>query len=586
MAKRGASTNITSPHKKRTRTFKKAQQADNDVDASQPASPFFNKLNLDVRMIVYEYLNGRLPPLASKFVQRDCRGLVLSCKRANLELSEAAARHLKLWMKDFTNDLEERHERPVTLYKPIPLHDGWQAIRSIVLKIDVRFRYNEEVPCYLEDGCHTRVSELHYHRGFYSWHYGLDIDLYEDASNGIAPKEILRILRKPFDKVTILFTCPSQNALDPEGTQIHDLSVISDVATTVQEDDDLKCPEEESDDDFKKCDSDDSEDTAIQAKFENILAHLETMHQNVVSSICSDWMGVLAIKDHQQCQRYKTRPDLIQPHDFQGLLFDNRSSCRKCQEDCAQHWKCTHPDECHWSCDVEAGYSACYGRCDGLDSMCPWPHEFIGKVKAQRSCENKLADDAFTLGPKLGDYETQSDYRFACVQWERIFGDCEAECHGPGKLNLDGYECFFGKPTGKEPQRFQTNEIVYAWDFRASIEPFRGKLTGGTFRYGPKYVKDLAEYEHLHVPTTTAEYDEQWPSRYLLESEDLMVGMVGIKHPKRWVLASQELCDPDGMPYSGINEFLHEYYGARRTETESLGVGMPIVELRRSKKKA
>lgn len=47
-------------------------------------SMFFTKLNLDVRMIIYDELYGRLPPLAHKDEIHDIPGMVLSCKQANL----------------------------------------------------------------------------------------------------------------------------------------------------------------------------------------------------------------------------------------------------------------------------------------------------------------------------------------------------------------------------------------------------------------------------------------------------------------------------------------------------------------------
>jgi hypothetical protein len=46
--------------------------------------PFFTKLNLDVRITIYDYLYGRLPPLAVKNKAFDKPGMVLSCKQASL----------------------------------------------------------------------------------------------------------------------------------------------------------------------------------------------------------------------------------------------------------------------------------------------------------------------------------------------------------------------------------------------------------------------------------------------------------------------------------------------------------------------
>jgi hypothetical protein len=47
-------------------------------------SPFFTKLNLDARMMIYDYLYGRLPPLVHKQERYDKPGMILSCKQANL----------------------------------------------------------------------------------------------------------------------------------------------------------------------------------------------------------------------------------------------------------------------------------------------------------------------------------------------------------------------------------------------------------------------------------------------------------------------------------------------------------------------
>ena len=48
---------------------------------------FFTLLNRDVRMSIYDFLYGWLPPLPYKKrwqKEDDCRGMVLACKQANL----------------------------------------------------------------------------------------------------------------------------------------------------------------------------------------------------------------------------------------------------------------------------------------------------------------------------------------------------------------------------------------------------------------------------------------------------------------------------------------------------------------------
>ncbi len=48
---------------------------------------FFAFLSLDVRLIIYDFLYGWLPPLPYKKLfekDEDCRGLILACKQANM----------------------------------------------------------------------------------------------------------------------------------------------------------------------------------------------------------------------------------------------------------------------------------------------------------------------------------------------------------------------------------------------------------------------------------------------------------------------------------------------------------------------
>jgi hypothetical protein len=64
-------------------TQQTATEAHGPPDAVQQG-PFFTNLNLDVRMTIYDYLYGRLPPLAVKNKAFDKPGMVLSCKQASL----------------------------------------------------------------------------------------------------------------------------------------------------------------------------------------------------------------------------------------------------------------------------------------------------------------------------------------------------------------------------------------------------------------------------------------------------------------------------------------------------------------------
>jgi len=48
---------------------------------------FFSLLNRDVRMSIYDFLYGWLPPLPYRKrwqKEEDCRGMMLACKQANL----------------------------------------------------------------------------------------------------------------------------------------------------------------------------------------------------------------------------------------------------------------------------------------------------------------------------------------------------------------------------------------------------------------------------------------------------------------------------------------------------------------------
>jgi hypothetical protein len=47
-------------------------------------SLFFTKLNLDVRIMIYDHLYGQLPPLAHQGERYHKPGMIMSCKQANL----------------------------------------------------------------------------------------------------------------------------------------------------------------------------------------------------------------------------------------------------------------------------------------------------------------------------------------------------------------------------------------------------------------------------------------------------------------------------------------------------------------------
>jgi hypothetical protein len=173
------------------------------VDVVQ-ASPFYTKLNTDVRMAIYDHLYGHLPSLARKCKTHDIPGMVLSCRQANLvssrkngsllnsglthsqqELSQAAARHLKLFLEGFSTDFEKKYQHGIRLHDAIPLYDGWKALKSITLAIDTAYFTDN-----FDHGKRTSVQ-----CGF---------DAYGPQSSGLSVWD--GILLSPFNKVTLIVT--------------------------------------------------------------------------------------------------------------------------------------------------------------------------------------------------------------------------------------------------------------------------------------------------------------------------------------------------------------------------------------------
>jgi hypothetical protein len=170
--------------------------------------PFFNTLNRDVRLVIYDHLYVWLPPLIHKFcfdtpVEDDCRGMVLSCKLANIELSQAAARHLKKFFDGFVVDFEKQQGVPIKLASTIPIYDGWHALKTVTLSLDISF-FAEALAKYEIDG------ENH----------GFDSDLGADYgwSRPITPWR--ELLQWPFQKVTVLIADSAQARISSEEEQL------------------------------------------------------------------------------------------------------------------------------------------------------------------------------------------------------------------------------------------------------------------------------------------------------------------------------------------------------------------------------
>jgi hypothetical protein len=66
--------------------------------ASQPLSPLF-RLPAELRVAIYEYLT--FPPL----VNDECRGLILSCRKAKQECEETAISNFSIWIATFKRDI-------------------------------------------------------------------------------------------------------------------------------------------------------------------------------------------------------------------------------------------------------------------------------------------------------------------------------------------------------------------------------------------------------------------------------------------------------------------------------------------------
>lgn len=107
------------------------------VSLNNDQNPLFNKLNFDVRQIIYDYLYGGLPPLSLDDAQSDCRGLVLSCKQAYAELAKPAKHHFTIFAQEFGEKIKTKfpHRWCVTTHIPTPIPDGFSALGNITLHL-------------------------------------------------------------------------------------------------------------------------------------------------------------------------------------------------------------------------------------------------------------------------------------------------------------------------------------------------------------------------------------------------------------------------------------------------------------------
>ncbi|KAJ4290406.1 hypothetical protein N0V90_010622 [Kalmusia sp. IMI 367209] len=451
---------------------KRAKIADAATEASQPNSAFFTKLNYDVRWAIYDHLYEWLPPLAYQrhgngFAVEDCHGLVLSCKQANKEMSEAAARHLKIYldvfMDDFKTNLEIDDNEVILFPGTMPLYNGWGALRSITLSIDLVFEY------YLDGG---GGQEEEYE------------EAEEDEEVGEEEDELVSKLKlvfyafflRPFDKVTVLFT--------------------------------------------------DSEPDIKNHKVNAIRGIKEKMY-DIIENIGQMWKNFLAADDiHQYCQ------------DHNRLRLD-----------------CEDPGDQN------------EGKCNGVGPKCIWDESVDGR-EIKHTCKFMEDEDTSKLEMKTRNYNSEEEYRFARLQQQRFFNH-----YKPGYFDDKRYtETTRLSHTQRRPQ---TKQMVFAWDFRDTTEPFRGKLKGRKKRYTQERVRWFATQDLLQPPQNYEEYDKEWPHLYDVCSHDSMVGEIGIVHPKRWMLSSTE------GTFEQLDPMLCWFPRGEVQDVESEGIGMPITEASR-----
>ena len=163
-------------------------------------------------------------------------------------------------------------------------------------------------------------------------------------------------------------------------------------------------------------------------------------------------------------------------------------------------------------------------------------------------CEQEDEDPP---APKRKWYKTAELFRFARVQYERLSNsDLREEVEEAGLL---GY---------KTRRRIQTKQINFAWNFLPSTTPAPKKLVGKKHTYTAEHADALRRTDQLRK----LKYENQWPHKYEVAAADGLIGEMGIRHPKRWVLASEEYCE-----YYAMMGQLKD-----AEDVESKGIGMPL----------
>ena len=163
--------------------------------------------------------------------------------------------------------------------------------------------------------------------------------------------------------------------------------------------------------------------------------------------------------------------------------------------------------------------------------------------------------------PKRKWYKTAELFRFARVQHERLRHRGMRKC----------IEKEVHRNHTRLGQRVQTKQINFAWNFLPSSTPTPKKLFGKKHTYTAKRAESLRKTDQLR----RLKYDNQWPHKYEVTSGDGLVGEMGIRHPKRWILASEEYDEYHGMM---------ERFSAAE-DVESKGIGMPLWKAEKARAK-
>ena len=170
-------------------------------------------------------------------------------------------------------------------------------------------------------------------------------------------------------------------------------------------------------------------------------------------------------------------------------------------------------------------------------------------------------EDEDLPAPEREWYKTAELFRFARVQYKRLSnGDWREEVEQAGLLG------------NKTRRRIQTKQINFAWNFLPTTTTVPKKLVGKRHTYTAEHAEEMRRTDQLRE----LKYENQWPHKYEVAAADGLIGEMGIRHPKRWILASEEYCE-----YYGLMEQLEE-----AEDVESKGIGMALWKAKPRAKKS